>query len=371
MWWPRQYHRHRGNSRYFDNLEKSEERALTIDIDHFLKNIDPEQVCGDDLQYDPLFIELEQAIKGKPEQQMGTTLIEAEPPNWRDIKKYSETLLARTIDLRVLIPYLRALIALEGFLGLQDGLTLIRGAIEKRWDSIHPQLDPEDDNDPTERINVLMALCDHETLLKSLQQTPLVESKSLGRFNFRDISIASGKSTATGHEKEVNQATVEGAIQDSELDKLQQNFQAITASLDNLNQLEALITDYVGVSEAPSFSNLGVFLKESKSFLASALETKGVGEESVTEGSRSENEAAPPVTAQKSITGLINNNQDVIKTLNLVCEYYRKNEPSSPVPLLIERAIRLVGKSFMDALKDIAPDGVDQAKIISGRQDEE
>lgn len=342
---------------------------MTIDIDDFLKDIDPDNVCGDDLQYDPLFIELEREIKGKPEQQMGDTVVDAEPPNWRDIKKHSEALLSRTLDLRVLICYLRSLLALEGFSGLQDGLTLIRTAVEKRWDSIYPQLDPEDDNDPTERINVLMSLCDNETLLKLLQKTPLVESKSLGRFNFRDISIASGKSTATSNEKEVSQATLDGAIQDSELDHLQQTFQAITTSLDDVNQLESLVTDYVGVSDAPSFIELRTLLKDSKAFLSAALETRGVSDESVVEENVSEGDTA--VASTKSIAGVINNNQDVTKTLNLVCDYYKKHEPSSPVPMLIERAIRLVGKSFMDALKDIAPAGIDEAKIISGRHDDE
>ncbi|MFI3187136.1 MAG: type VI secretion system protein TssA [Methylococcaceae bacterium] len=344
---------------------------MAIEIDDFLKDIDPDNVCGDDLQYDPVFIELEREIKGKPEQQMGDTVVEAEPPNWRDIKKLSESLLSRTLDLRVLISYLRALIALEGFTGLQDGLTLIRTAVEKRWDSIHPQLDPEDDNDPTERINVLLSLCDNETLLKSLQKTPLVESKSLGRFNFRDISIASGKSTATSNEKEVSQATLDGAVQDSELDHLQQTFQAITAGLDNLNQLEALVTDYVGISDAPSFTELRTLLKDSKAFLSAALETRGVGgdelpiEDDVQEG------GTVTTAATKSIAGVINNNQDVIKTLNLVCDYYKKHEPSSPVPMFIERATRLVGKSFMDALKDIAPAGINDAKIILGNQEDE
>jgi len=344
---------------------------LAIELDDFLKDIDPENVCGDDLQYDPAFIELEQAIKGKPEQQMGATIVEAEPPNWRDIKKYSEALISRTIDLRVLICYLRALIALEGFSGLQDGLALIRTAVEKRWDSIHPQLDPEDENDPTERVNLLMSLCDYETVLKSLQQTPLIESKSLGRFNFRDISIASGKSTATGNEKEVSQATIDGAVQDGELDHLQQTFQAISASLDNINQLETLVTDYVGITEAPSFAELRVFLKESKAFLAAALEARGVGDDdAVTEENATEGESGP-VAAQKSISGVINNNQDVIKTLNLVCDYYKKHEPSSPVPMFVERAIRLVGKNFMDALKDIAPAGIGEAKFILGKQQED
>jgi len=344
---------------------------MTIDIDGFLKDIDPDNVCGDDLQYDPAFIELEQAIKGKPEQQMGDTIVEAEPPNWRDIKKQSEALLSRTIDLRVLICYLRSLIALEGFSGLQDGLTLIRSLVEKRWDCIHPQLDPEDDNDPTERINALLSLCDHEIILWPLQQTPLLDSKSLGRFNFRQISVASGKSTATSNEKEVNQSTIDAVVQDSELDHLQQTLQTITASIDNINQLENLVTDYVGVSEAPSFADLRMFLKDSKAFLLASLEKKG-GSADVNQeigGNALEGEVVTgSPTTTRSVLGIINNNQDVIKTLTQVCDYYRKNEPSSPVPMLIERTIRLVGKSFMDALKDIAPTGMDEAKIIFGKQ---
>lgn len=348
---------------------------MAINIDDYLKDIDPDNVCGDDLQYDAAFIELEQAIKGKSEQQMGDTVTEAEPPNWRDIKKQSEALLLRTIDLRVLICYLRALIALEGFSGLRDGLTLIKTLTEQRWDNIHPQLDPDDDNDPTERINTLMSLCDHETMLRPLQKTPLIESKSLGRFNFRDMSIASGKSTATSNEKPVNQSTIDAAIQDSDVGYLQHTFQAITTSLDNLNQLENTVTDYVGISDAPSFADLRVFLKECTTFLAAALEAKGVSDVATNPELNTEDTAqtAEVVTtaSTKSISGVINNNQDVIKTLHLVCDYYKKYEPSSPVPMFIERAIRLVGKSFMDSLKDIAPAGIDEAKFILGKNNEE
>jgi len=341
---------------------------LAIELEDFLKDIDPDQVCGEDLQYDAAFIELEQAIKGKPEQQMGSTVIEAEPPNWRDIKKRTAALLSKSIDLRLLVFYLRSLTALEGLPGLQDGLLLLKTAVETRWDTINPQLDPDDDNDPTERVNVLMSLCDKETLLKLLQQqTPLIESKLLGKFNFRDISIASGKSTATSQENEVSQSTIDAAIQDAEVDQLQQTFQALTDAFDNLDQLESLVTDYVGISNAPSFAELRTFLKESKFILATALESKGVGEEVISEESDSVSDVASGNT-QKSITGTINNNQDVIKTLNLVCEYYKKHEPSSPVPLLVERALSLVGKSFMDALKDIAPGGIHEARIISGKQ---
>jgi type VI secretion system protein ImpA len=39
------------------------------------------------------------------------------------------------------------------------------------------------------------------------------------------------------------------------------------------------------------------------------------------------------------------------------------------VPLLLRRAQRLVEKSFMEILEDMVPDGVSQAKIVSGKSD--
>jgi type VI secretion system protein ImpA len=349
---------------------------VAINIDEYLRDLSGENVCGDDLRYDAEFIRLEQDIKGKPGQEMGDTIIEAVPPNWRDIKKQSEVLLSRSIDLSILVFYLRALIVLEGFSGLEDGLELITAVVEKRWDSLYPLLDPDDDNDPTERINILGVLCDFDTFLKPLQQIPLLEAKSVGKFNFRDITIASGKSTATGSEKNVSQATIDAAVQDSEVENLQQNFQAIGSSLDYLNQLETMITDYVGISQAPSFAELRNFLKDAKVILSTALGKKGVSHDGSSqldaeEESQESSGAGSSNAPSQSVSGAINNDQDVIKVLKLVCDYYRKNEPSSPVPMLVDRALRLVGKSFMDALKDIAPAGVDEAKIISGIQDDE
>ena len=84
-------------------------------IGSYLDEIDAEHPCGENLEYDPDFIALEQAIKGKPEQQIGNTIQEAEPPNWKEVRKETEQLLTRSRDLRVLIYYVRALLALEGY----------------------------------------------------------------------------------------------------------------------------------------------------------------------------------------------------------------------------------------------------------------
>jgi type VI secretion system protein ImpA len=352
---------------------------LAITIENCLQAVDEANTCGENLEYDPAFIALEQAIKGKPEQQIGKTVQqEAEPPNWREIKKDSEELLSRTIDLRVLMCYLRALIAMEGLSGLADGLTLIQALVEQRWEGIYPLLDAEDDNDPTERVNVLLTLSDNDMVLRPLSQLALLESKLVGKFNFREISIALGKTTATSTEKVIAQSTIDAAVQDSTVEHLIQTLFALSVSLDTLNQLEKFVTDQVGVTNAPSFAELRHFLRDSKAFLLEWHERRGIRqeeeivaeEESAEADEQGETEGGSRKST-KSVLGEINNNQDVIKALNLICDYYKKHEPSSPVPIFLERGMRLVGKSFVDVLRDIAPSSIDEIQIFRGSQGEE
>jgi type VI secretion system protein ImpA len=69
------------------------------------------------------------------------------------------------------------------------------------------------------------------------------------------------------------------------------------------------------------------------------------------------------------VSGAVNDRNDVVRMIDRICEYYTVNEPSSPVPLLLRRAQRLVAKSFYEILEDIAPDSMAQAKVISGKSD--
>ena len=46
-------------------------------------------------------------------------------------------------------------------------------------------------------------------------------------------------------------------------------------------------------------------------------------------------------------------------------------EPSSPLPILLKRAKRLVGADFMEIINDLAPSGVDNVKLIGGVTEEE
>jgi type VI secretion system protein ImpA len=56
----------------------------------------------------------------------------------------------------------------------------------------------------------------------------------------------------------------------------------------------------------------------------------------------------------------------VAKAIERICDFYARTEPSSPVPILLKRAKRLVGKSFEELLQDLAPGGLRQLQVFSG-----
>jgi type VI secretion system protein ImpA len=68
---------------------------------------------------------------------------------------------------------------------------------------------------------------------------------------------------------------------------------------------------------------------------------------------------------------VIGSRQEAIAALDAVADFFRRTEPSSPIPLFLARAKRLVSKDFLEVLADIAPDAVAQARVAGGLRDGE
>ncbi|MET0856475.1 MAG: type VI secretion system ImpA family N-terminal domain-containing protein, partial [Telluria sp.] len=58
-----------------------------VDVDAVLREVDAASPCGPNLEYDPVFVELEQAVQGKPEVQYGDTISAATPPDWKAVDR--------------------------------------------------------------------------------------------------------------------------------------------------------------------------------------------------------------------------------------------------------------------------------------------
>lgn len=343
-----------------------------IEVEQLLQPISPDAPSGEDLEYDTEFETLETDLQGKAEQQYGDTIIPAEEPDWRDIQKRALKLLARSKDLRLSVYLIRALFNTHGFVGLDEGLALLKGLLETYWESVYPQLDPEDDNDPTMRANILASLCDWETILIKLREVPLVNSPLVGQFSLRDIDIATGVQPppANSDDPPPDSATIDAAFLDCAAEDLQQTAHAVTNAIENVNAIDAYFTDQVGATNAPDLNPLVQALKEAQQVLSERLSRRGVDDvssgESVTDETVDTQEGQSVVAVR---VGEINSRSDVIRMLDKICDFYAKHEPSSPVPMLLQRAKRLAAMTFLDILRDLAPDGLPQAELIRGPEE--
>src|SRR5688572_28000844 len=105
-----------------------------IATERLLESVKPDEPCGPNLEYDAAFTELERIAKGRAEQQIGTTVTEAEEPNWKEVAEKGAKLLESTKDLRVGVHLAKALLRTGGFAGARDGLAILAGMVQKYWD---------------------------------------------------------------------------------------------------------------------------------------------------------------------------------------------------------------------------------------------
>ncbi len=338
-----------------------------LDIEGLLQPCSESEPSGPNLEFDADFMALEEATRGKPEQQYGQTIIPAEPPEWREVSRLARKLLPRTKDLRVACHFARAMVECEGVATFCESLGLIRGMVERYWETLHPQLDPDDGNDPTERMNILSSLADTSSTIPRLNQSPLIRSRLIGPISMRDVEVAHGLAKPIGDDKH-DIATIEAAFMDCDTEELSATFEAIQRGYDDVVATEAKVTDIVGAAQSVNLEELTDMLKSLAAFMRKRIDSRGGqasdDEETETESAPADSGNEPAATPAR--VGELRTRDDIVRMIDKICDYYDRYEPSSPVPLLLKRAQRLVTKDFLSILEDMAPDGVSQAKLISG-----
>src|SRR5207249_945184 len=110
------------------------------------------------------------------------------------------------------------------------------------WASLHPQLDPDDNNDPTIRINALAVLSDGTTL-NVLRSASLLRSRSFGKVGLRELAFASGEVAPPSDAPKWETAAIEAAFQDCPLSELEGTAGALRASSEHIKAIDKVFVD--------------------------------------------------------------------------------------------------------------------------------
>ncbi len=358
-----------------------------VDAEQLLTPISEDAPCGEDLAYDADLAALESLIQGKAETQFSA----AEEPNWKDVQRAALALTERTKDLRVSIDLTLAALQLDGWPGFAQGMTLLRGLHERYWDGFYPRLDPDDDNDPTERANLLATLAapegtfgDPMRVLERLRAAPLCRGNRLGPLSLAAITATK----ASGEEGEdakpvpaLEPAAIEATFQDTPAEFLTDVREAVAGATAEVVALEKFWDETVGAGGGPNLEALRTVLRDAKTRLDTYAPVAGE------DGETTDSDADPvagldellaadkptPRSARSrtsaagggGVPGEITSREDVIASLEAICAYYDEQEPSSPLPALLRQARRMVGMNYFQIISALTPEATPQVRLAA------
>ncbi len=335
-------------------------------MDPLLEPISADFPCGEDLSYDAVYNDLGVLIQGTPENQFETG--SAKEPDWNEMRKQSEAALGRSKDLQIGVYFAVALVQTKGMEGAARGLELLAGIVRQYWDTLFPQLDP-DDKDPTQRVNILSQLTveqgsfgDPVKFIERLSAAPIFRVPGLAvTLNFLSQEVGPGAGIGATKLPEI-MAGGDPETVNAGIDTLRRAVAAV-------HGLDDYLIETLGRSAAPSFEPLIKVLDKGLRYFDSlqpAAATANAAANPAAGGSVPAAAGTVAYAPQASAPGEIRSLDDVRNVLIKIREYYAVHEPASPVPLLLQRAERLIGKNFLDLLANVAPNSRAEFDVLVG-----
>lgn len=258
-------------------------------------------------------------------------------PDWARFLDKAVHLAGASRDLRAWVWLTRAALSAHGVQGLAAGLSLIAAGLERYWDLLPPQLD--DEPDPAERF--------------------MIRLTALTQLGVTNATCTLQQLQGSGRGLADLQADLDAMVARAPADPATRT--AIGEARDAAEAIERIFAERYGEGRDPQ---LGFELMLGK---LAALEAKLVKGGPAPASAASAQESAAPA----ALSGPIASRDDVVRALDRVLDYYRTHEPSSPVPLLVARAKRLVPLSFLEAMKELAPGGMKELQAVAGVAAEE
>ncbi|MBL9009720.1 MAG: type VI secretion system ImpA family N-terminal domain-containing protein [Alphaproteobacteria bacterium] len=331
---------------------------MSLDVEALLAPVSDEEPAGPDLSYDPDFRRISRELDAALEKERP-----GDDPTVGPAVDTAVALLGRSRDLWI---------ASHGFcFSLYSGdltrcvglLEAMAGIAERFWDTCHPALD--EGSDPAggrrEACNQIASI---GRAVKHLDRLYLPPLRSKGRISFKDIVGGADPSHRAAQLMGQMPEPLRRAIDESTLEDWQALADTLTAMAAASTRLAAAFADHVP-GQGPDLSAFDQQVARMNEFAQAVVARKSpvaeaeAGDEGASSGGGDAEGYAGP-----SLSGPIRSRSQALAQLEAVKAFFAATEPSSPLPLLIDRAVRLAGMDFIQILQSLAPTGVEEASRV-------
>lgn len=344
-------------------------------LDALLSPISSDAPVGHDLDGSLELHALETACL-EPELTIVKDVDSSDTRDWPRIAKDCEALLEQSKDLRIAVYLARALLQIHGLAGYCAGLSFVHNLADRYWSSLYPVLEP-DDEEATVRINSIQELINAPTLAQ-LRVAPIFAApKSKPAVIVNDLLIATMSPLARPELANAPSHVVFSALDALGADEIAKHIQLIEETSAHIHKLTQQIREHGG--GFLRLDSLSTDKAGSKGLLDSVRQSLTIEWERLTKAANPEADGADstglhgasgattPNPQGQALTD-ITRREDIIMLIERMCGYYARVEPSSPVPLLLQRAKRLAAMDFVEIVRDLANQGLPQVGNVAGIQ---
>ncbi len=239
----------------------------------------------------------------------------------------------------------------DGFPAFVETLTVAARWLELWGEEVFPLVD----EDAILRRSALNGFADRMAVVDGVRRAPILTHRQLGSVSIRDLEIATGQLVLPeGETGAVSAEQLEGLFTASSVEDLQGLKGQLDTAVSSLKSIEEAMSSRSGMQAAPDFAILSVPLARTSQrvgvHLAGRAPAAGVEDTALAEAA-----AGAGSSGVATAVGAIRNRQDATRALDAVASFFRANEPSTPIPLLLERAKRLVEKIFSKCSQSSRP----------------
>ena len=325
-----------------------------MDLEELLAPVSEEEPVGPDLAYDAERSAIEQAFDSSVSIDTSGEASAAAEIDWRPIIGQIEQQSTRTKDVWLAV-YLTRAGARSGQLALvETGALYLAGLLEQYWAKVHPQLEEygfQGRKGPCE------SLARRGEFLGPLERTPLLEHPRLGRFSGADFErFRAGAEAADGY------GMFRAALAETPDEALTEIIARLDAIIAAVKRADTVLTANADGDTGANFQPTYDLITQMKKAVQSFTSTPAAGEDEAQPAAVARSDAG--AGAGPRIGGRVESREDVIKAMDAIADYYRRREPTSPVPAALQRVREWVSLDFLALLEDIAPNSLDEAKRV-------
>ncbi len=270
-------------------------------------------------------------------------------------------LMDRSKDLQIACWLLEAWLRLRSFAGAAEGFRVITALCENFWDDLHPRIEGDD---LEYRIAPINWLNEKIPVLLKLQPLTAPQSDDVKPYCWADWETAcrpkrGDEKPEPADSERVTQARFQQSAMLSPTPFLRNVQRQIEAVMDATAELEAALETRCG-ADGPSLRQFEATLEPMRGLISGILSQRGpaetVIEKAVEEkvGARSELRGDLPASPSSSfVVGPITSRSEAYMRLEEAADYLARNEPHSPTPYLVRRAIAWGGMRLEDLLPEL------------------